>query len=66
MYRFCQCAIEISKQSTHRMSHHGAVLVKGNQIIASGYNNHRYHAEAKVILQCVQRVLQKSKGSTKV
>ncbi len=63
MMRFCQCAIEMSKQSTHKMSHHGAVLVKGNQIIARGYNNHRHHAEAKAILQCVQRVLQNSNGS---
>ena len=45
------------------MSQHGAVLVKRKTIVATGYNDEYHHAEAKVIRQCVERVLQSSRGS---
>ena len=55
--KFCNTAIDISTKSTHDVFQHGAVLVKGNEIVGFGYNNQRYHAEVRAILQCVQRVL---------
>ena len=54
---FCNCAIDLSLQSTHDRFHHGAILVKGHEIVGRGYNNNSYHAEVNAILQCAQRVL---------
>lgn len=59
MMQFCDNAIDMSMLSTHSQQH-GAILVKGNTIVATGYNNDHHHAEAKAIMQCVQRVLQTS------
>ena len=64
MMQFCNNAIDMSMQSTYSQQH-GAILVKGNTIVATGFNDDRHHAEAKAIMQCVQRVLQTcgSKGT---
>jgi len=61
--QFCEFAVDMSLQSTHKLHRHGALLIKGNTIIASGYNNEHHHAEAKAILHCVERVLQGSCGA---
>lgn len=58
---FCQCAIDMSLQSSHRVYKHGALLVRKNRIISSGYNDEHYHAEAMAIKRCLQRVLQEGK-----
>ena len=39
---------------------HGAVLVRGNEIVSSAPNNEKYHAEVQTVRQCLQRVLQGS------
>ena len=57
--QFCDNAINMSIQSTCSQQH-GAILVKGNTIVATGFNDAHHHAEAKAIMQCVQRVLQTS------
>ena len=54
MLNYCKIAYDMSLQSDHPLYQHGAVLVRGKEIVAAGYNSERYHAEAKVIYQCVQ------------
>ncbi len=63
MMQFCKCAVDMSLRSTHSIHQHGAVIVKGKTVVATGYNNEYHHAEAKAIRQCVERVLQGSRGS---
>ncbi len=54
---FCDQAIDISKRSTHSISHHGAILVKGNEVVSVGFNTHQYHAEVNAILKRVGKRL---------
>lgn len=54
MMRYCEIAVKISAKSGHPVHKHGALLVKGRQIIATGYNDENHHAEANAILRCLQ------------
>ena len=56
--QFCESAISSSTNSTHTSFQHGALLVRGNIILESGYNNHNQHAEIDVITKYIFRVLQ--------
>ena len=60
MMKFCECAVNLTRKSTHPVFRHGAILVKGNEIVGTGYNNQFHHAEVKAILHCLQRVLRGS------
>ena len=63
MMKFCDCAINESMKSTHDVFQHGALLIKGKEIISVGHNNQFYHAEELAILRCRHRVLYDPKGT---
>ena len=54
---FCDCAIDLSLNSTHKVFKHGSVLVRNGHIVGMGYNDQCRHAEENAIRHCVQRVL---------
>ena len=54
----CESAVETSNKSYANYHKHGAVLIRGGKIIASGVNDHRCHAEVNAIRE-LQRVLSK-------
>ena len=58
--KFCDTAIDVSLKSTSRMQH-GAIIIRGNNVVGIGWNKESTHAEANAILQCLQQVLQKPK-----
>ena len=58
MSNHCDCAVKMSLLSDHNRYKHGAILVKGNEVVGRGYNDFTHHAETKAILSCLQRVLQ--------
>ena len=62
--KFSQYAISESTKSTHDVFQHGALLVKGKDIVATGHNDQFHHAEESVILKCIQGVLHKPKGQS--
>lgn len=56
--KFCQIALDTSKESTQKYQKHGAVLIKGNTIIAAASNTHDSHAEVNTVTKALYRVLQ--------
>lgn len=52
-------AVTISRKSTCKYHHHGAVILRGNRVIATGWNNENGHAEVNAV-ENVYRVLQGS------
>ena len=44
--------------STQHLFKHGAVIIKGKEIIGVGYNTQVHHAESKAIQDAIWRVLQ--------
>lgn len=56
--QFCQNAIDSSSNSTHSTFQHGALLVRGNIILESGWNNINQHAEVNTITKYMRRILQ--------
>lgn len=55
---FQNIAVDITYRSDHRLHQHGALLIKGRDIVSVGYNDRYHHAEEKAILNYVERVLQ--------
>lgn len=53
----CNCALNISNNSCHKVSQHGAVIMKGKEIVAIGCNNENNHAETSAIYKALQRLL---------
>ena len=45
------------KYSTQSVFRHGALVIKGKEIIGIGYNTQKHHAESKAILDALWRVL---------
>ena len=51
----CEFAIKLAtNRSTHATFKHGAVLIKGKEVVSFGFNNQRHHAEVKAILGCMR------------
>ena len=58
MYSFSDFIRCVAKEnSAHSTFKHGAVIVKGKEIIGVGYNTQNIHAEEKAILDAIWRVL---------
>ncbi len=45
---YCELARDVAQKSLEKM-HHGAILIKGNEIISTGYNDYKNHAEENAI-----------------
>ena len=57
MMQFSDYAINAAKKSTNKLYQHGAVLIKGNTVVSSGYNTEFIHAEIMAIERCVNRFI---------
>jgi len=63
--QFKSDAIAISNQSSHKVFKHGALLVRGNYILSTGYNDYKNHAEVNAINNYIQQVLQGKRNQAK-
>lgn len=58
---FMKSAAEISRRSSCKYHHHGAVIIRNGRVIAEGINNEHGHAE----VNAVRNVYRLLRGSTK-
>lgn len=42
-------AVNVSRKSSCKYHHHGAIIVRGNRVVAQGYNDENGHAEVNAV-----------------